>query len=108
MIVPFRERPPLTFARLQILFAFRLEAAEDIVTSRLFSGVVEREQSNEGRHLHQEIDEQRCSGVQGAAEKFQISILINCSMNFELVVDQIRILFVFRSKRGYLVAILIT
>ena len=43
---------------------FRLNATEDVISSRLFSGVVESEERNESRHLHHEVDQQRGGRVQ--------------------------------------------
>jgi hypothetical protein len=45
-----------------VLFSFhrlRLNATEDIVSSRLFSCIVKSEQLNEGSDLHNKVDEQR-------------------------------------------------
>ena len=53
-----------TSALNEILRLFRLNAAENVVASRLFSGVVESEERDEGRDLQQKVDQQRSRGVQ--------------------------------------------
>ncbi len=50
-----------------VLFSFRrfsLKATEDIVSIQLFSCIVESEQRNKGRDLHNEVDEQRGGRVE--------------------------------------------